>query len=306
MASHFWLAMLAIQVALSIGATLAVYGAAPELSPWLAIPIGVGAFVLLQYLVVAMTFAMSRAPDVGQGSRPSLLGAIRAELTEPLYFGLAQLSMIGTTLAAKPTGCRLQRDAACPSPLLLVHGIACNAGVWRWLIPRLRAAGFDCIHTLSLEPLRADIDRLAEVVAREVVKIHSTHQGSRVTIVAHSMGGLVARAALRALDPATIRQLVTIGTPHHGATIAGVLSWPCARQMCTASRWLKSLNLLQEDHLSVPTTSIFSPDDNFVSPATSPRLRGARLEELRGLGHFGLLMSPSGIDSVLRAVKEVP
>jgi hypothetical protein len=54
----------------------------------------------------------------------------------------------------------------------------------------------------------------------------------------------------------------------------------------------------------VPVSSVFSLDDNFVSPATSAQLAGAAAYPLRGLGHFGLLQSRRGAEPVLRALRE--
>ena len=55
------------------------------------------------------------------------------------------------------------------------------------------------------------------------------HPGARVDIIAHSQGGIVARAALEvmatAFDPALppVAHLVTLATPHEGAPLAGLL-----------------------------------------------------------------------------------
>ena len=45
--------------------------------------------------------------------------------------------------------------------VLLVHGYACNRGLWWWLRRRLRARGF-AVTTINLEPPLADIDCFAE------------------------------------------------------------------------------------------------------------------------------------------------
>jgi hypothetical protein len=188
---------------------------------------------------------------------------------------------------------------------LLVHGLATNRGIWRWLLPRLRAAGFECIHAVDLEPMRADIDVLARSLVREVQQIRDLHMGARITIIAYSMGGLIARAALGALPAGAIRHIITIGTPHHGAAIARTLSWACAKQMCPGATWLTALNELQEGRLPVPMTAIRSREDNLVRPTASAKLHGARCLEVRGLGHFGLLISGRSLDCVLRSLREV-
>ena len=57
--------------------------------------------------------------------------------------------------------------------------------------------------------LRALLDRLA-----------AQHPGVPIDVLAHSQGGLVARRALGDRAPPTLRTLVTLATPHHGADIA--------------------------------------------------------------------------------------
>lgn len=54
------------------------------------------------------------------------------------------------------------------------------------------------------------------------------HRGNGVTVVAHSNGGLAARASLTVLQgsaglPADVRTLVTYGTPHRGADVDGLV-----------------------------------------------------------------------------------
>jgi len=134
--------------------------------------------------------------------------------------------------------------------------------------------------------------------------MHRAYEGARVTIIAHSMGGLVARVALRSLGSDVIKHIITLATPHHGTAIARVLQWPATRQMCPGSSWLAALNATQEGHWRVPVTSIYSLEDNLVAPARSPVLLGAKLHEMRGLGHFGLLASRRALDCVMRALEE--
>jgi pimeloyl-ACP methyl ester carboxylesterase len=232
--------------------------------------------------------------------RANFLQAGRALLTEPVYFGLAQLTMMLTPRARTLT----TEVPGGPAPLLLLHGLACNAGLWRWILPRLQAAGFAPIHVMNLEPLQADIDSLAGQVAEELQRIHRANPRARVTILAHSMGGLVARATLRFLDPAAIQRIVTVATPHHGAALARVMQGMPVAQMQCQSDWLAALNETQEGNLPVPVISIGSPEDNFVAPPSSTRLRGAHCIELRGLGHFGLLVSTRAMNCVLGALRE--
>lgn len=195
-------------------------------------------------------------------------------------------------------------DPTLPRPVLLVHGFACSRAVWRPLLARLRAAGVGPVRAVSLEPALASIDAYAAELLGELDALGSRAGGHAITIVAHSMGGLVARAALRGARPGVVGRIITLGTPHHGTALACRFQWPNARQMCLGSSWLMELNTRQEGRLEVPLTSVYSLDDNYVVPAQSARLNGARTIELQGLGHLSLLESKAALEQVMAELLE--
>ena len=257
-----------------------------------------GVALLLAAAPLALGLAMS--PDRPlQGRLPCLLRAVCSD-------ALA-LEVVLSRMALEP--CRPPPDIAAAGslhlrPVLLVHGFACSRAVWRPLLARLRMAGVGPVRALSLEPLFAGIDTYAAGVLGELETLRSGCGGNAVTVVAHSMGGLLARAALRGARPGLIGRIVTIGAPHHGTALAHGFGWPNARQMRPGSSWLEELNRCQEGRLDVPVTTLYSLDDNYVIPFGSARLRGARAIELRGLGHLGLLNSRPVLEHVLSAVLE--
>lgn len=197
--------------------------------------------------------------------------------------------------------------ATAPSParpVLLVHGFACSRAVWRPLLARLGAAGIGPVRAVSLEPLFAGIEAYAAALVRELEGLGARCGGGAVTIVAHSMGGLAARAALRSARPGLIGRIITIGAPHHGTTLACCFRWPSTREMCPGSSWLAQLNACQEGRLDIPMTTLYSLDDNYVVPARSARFQGARAIELRGVGHLGLLDSKTVLERVVLELVE--
>lgn len=190
-----------------------------------------------------------------------------------------------------------------PRPVLLLHGFACSRAVWRPLLRRLAAAGAGPVRAVSLAPALAGIDTHAEQLLSELESLASGAAGHPVTIVAHSMGGLVARAALRTAPPGLIGRIITLGTPHHGTSLACWFGWPSTRQMCPGSDWLAQLNASQEGRLAVPVATLYSLDDNYIVPAASARLEGARIIEFEALGHLGLLTAQAVLD---RVIAELP
>lgn len=223
---------------------------------------------------------------------------LRALFNDALAFEIAM-----TRMALEP--CRAAPDSAVAGappivrPVLLVHGFGCSRAVWRPLLGRLRAAGIGPVRAVSLEPLLAGMETYAAKLLAELEALAARGSGHAITIVAHSMGGLVARAALREARPGLIGRIVTIGTPHHGTALACRFRWAGAQEMCPGSSWLGELNASQEGRLGVPMTTLYSLDDNYVLPASSARFEGARTIELRGLGHLGLLASRRALDAVV-------
>ena len=63
-----------------------------------------------------------------------------------------------------------------------------------------------------------------------------------MTLVGHSMGGLVSRAYLRRYGSARVAGLVTLGTPHRGSMLAWVLGGESVSQLRPDCQWLAALN----------------------------------------------------------------
>lgn len=69
------------------------------------------------------------------------------------------------------------------------------------------------------QPNQSTAQLLASYLQQKVVP---TYPGAQLWLVAHSMGGLVCRYILEAIEPAgvTVQGLITLGTPHLGAPLA--------------------------------------------------------------------------------------
>ena len=254
-------------------------------------------------LLLAVTpLAMGRWKAPGSLSPGGGSLRLRALCADALSFELA-LARMALEPRRAPAGDPAPCTAPGARPILLVHGFACSRAVWRPLLRRLAAAWIGPVRAVSLEPLLAGVDAYAAQVLGELETLAASCGGAPVTLVGHSMGGLVARAVLRAATPGRIGRIVTLGAPHHGTALACWFGWPGTRQMCPGSQWLAQLNRAQEGRAGIPITTIFSLDDNYIVPPGSARLDGARTVELRGLGHLSLLDAGAVLD---RVVSEVP
>lgn len=177
-------------------------------------------------------------------------------------------------------------------PVLLLHGIGCNAAVWTTMRRHLDAQGLGPVYALSYGPPFAAIETFAVQVADKIAQIERDTGATQVVIVGHSMGGLVARSYLREYGSAHVRRLVTIGTPFAGSRHAWLMSGAPLAQMRPGSDYLAGLSTLHERERGVPIVSIWSWHDSMVTPQTSSRLGDADIV-LAGIAHNALLGDPT-------------
>ena len=174
-------------------------------------------------------------------------------------------------------------------PVLLVHGYMCNRGFWWWIRRELRARGF-AVATITLETPFSDIEIQADRLVERIAALRAETGAEAVLLVTHSMGGLVARAALRKGAAAHVARFVTLGGPHHGTVVARAGLGRDARQMEPGNAWLAELNRVETTE--VPTTTIWSTGDEIVVPQATSRLAGANEVVVAAMGHVAMAFSP--------------
>jgi pimeloyl-ACP methyl ester carboxylesterase len=188
------------------------------------------------------------------------------------------------------------------APLLLIHGVAVNDGVWVAMRRRLARRGLGPIYTINYGPPLAGIEHFAGQLNTRIDAICVATGAAQVILIAHSMGGLVARAYLRHFGAARVARLVTIGTPHHGSVLAWTFIGRCLAQMRPGNPWLAALNRAEGEAAPVPITSIWSRHDSMVAPQSSAELACAQNVAVVGIGHNALLSHRGVIDQVARVI----
>ena len=108
---------------------------------------------------------------------------------------------------------------------------------------------------------------------------------TQLTLVAHSMGGLICRAYLRRYGGDKVNQLITMGSPHQGTFHAKLARGANGRQMRAGNAWLTSLG---ETPVGIPFTSIYSIHDTIISPQDSSVMVGADNVQLSAVGHVSM------------------
>jgi alpha-beta hydrolase superfamily lysophospholipase len=174
-------------------------------------------------------------------------------------------------------------------PVLLVPGYGGNAGSLTTLAARLRSAGRQ-VDIVAL-PGDGTGDLLAQVKSLDdAVNKALAGRAPSVDIVGYSAGGLVTR--LWVADDAgahRVRRVVTLGSPLHGTQIAaaGTALVPGACPLACQQLVPNSALLRDVDAQPLPTglpwLSLWTQDDQTVTPPDSARLAGAVNVPLQGI-----------------------
>jgi hypothetical protein len=96
-----------------------------------------------------------------------------------------------------------------PGPLLM----ACGPVLHGYLPLKLRLAAEGYTVRCFAYDWRRDISETGAVLARHL----ATETARDISVIGHSMGGLIARIALRSTTGPRIQRLITLGTPHGGS-----------------------------------------------------------------------------------------
>lgn len=181
---------------------------------------------------------------------------------------------------------------------LLVHGWNCNSGIWWPLLRRLRRSGdAPTTVTVNLSPwagLEQHIARLREAIGN----VARTTRSGTVAVVGHSMGGVVALAAVAEPETAAkVVRLVALGSPFGGTELARYALDRAGRALRTGRKQALS------SHMRV--TAVYSDTDNFVVPATSARVEGAENLLFPGLGHMELAFARPVLDAVVERLESM-
>jgi len=191
--------------------------------------------------------------------------------------------------------------AASATPVLLLHGVLCNAGVWLRLSRVLAAARIAPVYAMSYGPPLASIELFADQLAAKIDAILAATGARSVVVVSHSMGGLVALAYCRKFGTAKISRLISLGTPYHGSVHARFCPGVCLQQIRPASRWLDELHATT--FALPPVFSIWSWHDSMVAPQTSAELAGAENITLVGVGHNALLADRNAATKIVALIR---
>jgi pimeloyl-ACP methyl ester carboxylesterase len=208
---------------------------------------------------------------------------------------LAELPLLGLTMLAarRPAAEPLPDDGH--RPIVFVHGLGGHRGNFLPTRLFLRLNGRSRTYSLGFPP-GSDLEALAAELRRfieEVCTVNGLAADAQIDLVAHSMGGLLARLALEdAATRARVATLVTMGTPHGGTHAARYAATPTLRSLRPESALM--LRLDQQIPWQGPPrlVAFWSASDLLLLPARAACVEGAENIEIEGLTHYGYLLNP--------------
>lgn len=194
-----------------------------------------------------------------------------------------------------------------PPPVVLLHGFIDNRSVFVLLRRSLAQHGRHRVESLNYSPLTCDIRTAAELLGRHIEEICERTGSSRVDVVGHSLGGLIARYYVQCLGgDSRVRTLVTLGTPHSGTRVAPLANaHPIVRQMRPESEVMEELSRPAAG-CRTNFVSFWSDLDHLMDPLESARLDHPDLRaqnvQVSGIGHLALPVHPAVATGIREAL----
>jgi triacylglycerol lipase len=228
------------------------------------------------------------------------------------------LAVVGVRLLLRSGAAGERPDQARPGTVLLVPGYGGSQTALTQLAGRLSAAGRTA-QVVTL-PGGGTGDLLVQADTLDAaVRAALTAGAPSVDVIGYSAGGVVTRLWVERHDGAAVaRRIVTLGSPLHGARIAGAGSAlapdacpQACRQLAPGSAVLREID---DEALpdGLPWLSIWTENDETVQPPDSARLDGAVNVPVQGLcpqvrvSHSGLPTDPVVTALVLQGLGTEP
>ncbi|MFE3636674.1 esterase/lipase family protein [Streptomyces sp. NPDC059168] len=236
-----------------------------------------------------------------------------------------EAAILAGHLLLYPTGLTQERRGPAPSaqdgttrlpdrhgpPVVLLHGFIDNRSVFVLLRRSLARSGRQRVESLNYSPLTCDIRIAAELLGRHVEEICERTGSTRVDIVGHSLGGLIARYYTQCLGgDVRVRTLVTLGTPHSGTRAMPLASaHPIVRQMRPGSEVIEELTR-PAPGCRTRFVSFWSDLDSVMAPLESACIDHPDLEvrnvRVTGIGHLALPVHPAVASGIREALEGAP
>lgn len=187
-------------------------------------------------------------------------------------------------------------------PLVFVHGLGGSRGdfllmaAYFWLKGRRRA------YRIYFQKGQS-IDQMANALARFIRQVKKVTKEKKVDLVAHSLGGVIARIAVmdRRLGD-SVKTLVTLGAPHQGTYAARFFNTINLRDLRPESALISRLRRKKWPR-NVRGISFWSRNDLMVLPSESAMVPGMSAVEMTPFTHYNYLIDPQCWHAVFQSLQ---
>ena len=185
-----------------------------------------------------------------------------------------------------------------PRPVIVLHGYAMNRANFWMLGKRMADAGLGPVIGFEYWSL-GSVARAARELAEFVDKVRAHSGAAQVDIVAHSMGGLVARYYLTfGGGDGIVKNLITIGSPHRGTETSRFGLGEPGRELVVGSPLLQRLEAAPQPS-KTEITVVWSSVDALVPTVRHSQLPHVEHIGFHHLGHVSMLLSRRVADEVI-------
>jgi triacylglycerol esterase/lipase EstA (alpha/beta hydrolase family) len=227
--------------------------------------------------------------DMARATRRTLAAELAASLGQGLLAPLAWLRSGHVPRRAKDI-----------RTVLFIHGLAGTSAGMLPLRGYLRMVGMRRqlaygYRTVGSRRRTGSLEAMAVALRRHV---DANVRGGRIDVVAHSMGGLVARAWIQLLGGhRRVDRLITLATPHRGTEMARWLPTVLGTQLRPDAELLGRLDAMPMAP-GVEVVSLVAGGDTIVVPPDAARAPWGRHLVLPDVGHTSMLLSPRTFTAV--------
>ncbi|WP_432737707.1 esterase/lipase family protein [Maridesulfovibrio sp. FT414] len=191
-------------------------------------------------------------------------------------------------------------------PILMVHGLYHNRTAWLFMKHRLNREGFGSLYTWQYNSFITSYPELVLALRREIRRIYEESGEEQVTLVGHSLGGLLISGASADLQvEKMVRGLITLGTPFKGSILAVMAPGRLGRSLHPESALFRGENRIT--YPDIAKTAIISPTDEMVLPWENLEPDPDKWDIVRcsAMGHVAMLYSRKVSATVGRLIKRM-
>jgi len=246
--------------------------------------------IIAEELLAAARWIGRNTAKAGMAVGNAAAGAYR-KVDPDVARHLAQFPLLGYSLLVS------KREEIAPGapdgypPIIFVHGLAGNRGNFLLMEWYLKLLGRKRSYKIHFDAGLGIMD-MAKSLATFISDVKNATGEPRVEIVAHSLGGIIARLAIGEYDLAhSVKTLITLGTPHRGTYSARYANTGITRDLRPDSDLMKHL-AARPLASCVRSVNFWSRSDLLVIPAESAIMEGAEHVDVTPFTHLSYLISP--------------